>query len=72
MGIVTLGIYTVVWWYMINRELRDLGEERKAPGLGDNPTLLLLAFLFGGFLLYIPTNWTIVTTAQRGSNEANA
>jgi Domain of unknown function (DUF4234)/Short C-terminal domain len=65
LGIVTLGIYTVVWWYMINRELRDLGEERKAPGLGDNPTLSLLAFLFGGFLLYIPTIWTIVTTAQR-------
>src|SRR5262245_56578262 len=65
LGIITLGIYTIVWWYMINRELKDLGEERNAPGLGDNPTLSLLAFLFGGFLLYIPTVWTIVRTAQR-------
>jgi hypothetical protein len=66
LGVITLGIYLVVWWYMINRELKDLGEERKAPGLGDNPTLSMLAYLFGGLLLlFIPFVWTAVTTAQR-------
>lgn len=26
LGIITLGIYVYVWYYKINRELRDLGE----------------------------------------------
>jgi hypothetical protein len=26
--IVTLGIYHLVWWYRVNRELRDFGRAR--------------------------------------------
>ena len=50
---------------MANRELSDLGREHGTKDLGENPTLSLLAYLLGGFLLYIPTIWTIVATAQR-------
>lgn len=63
--IVTLGIYPAVWWYMVNREMRDLGRARGAVGLGDNPGLSLAAYLFGGFTLGIATLITIVTTCQR-------
>jgi hypothetical protein len=50
--IVTLGIYHFVWWYRINRELRDYGEA-KGYDLGQNPTNSLLA-LVPGFLIVVP------------------
>lgn len=49
---VTFGIYHLVWWYRINRELRDFGRAR-GQDLGQNPTNSLLA-LFPGSLIVIP------------------
>lgn len=62
--VVTLGIYLVVWWYFINRELADYGRAKGTDELGDNPTLSTLA-LFPGALLIVPALWTTVTTFQR-------
>jgi Domain of unknown function (DUF4234) len=64
LAIVTLGIYLVVWWYKINREMADLGRARGATELGDNPTMSTLA-LFPGALVVVPALWTTVTTFQR-------
>ena len=50
--IVTLGIYHLVWWYRINRELRDYGRA-KGYDLGQSPTSSLLA-LFPGGLIIVP------------------
>jgi hypothetical protein len=50
--IVTLGVYHVVWWYKINKELKAYGEA-KGYDLGQNPTNSLLA-LVPGFLVIIP------------------
>jgi hypothetical protein len=50
--IITLGIYHLVWWYRINRELRDYGRAR-GYDLGQNPTNSLLA-LFPGGLIIVP------------------
>jgi hypothetical protein len=50
--IITLGVYHLVWWYRINRELRDYGKAR-GYDLGQNPTSSLLA-LFPGFLIIVP------------------
>ena len=50
--IVTLGIYHLVWWYRINRELRDYGKA-KGYDLGQNPTNSVLA-LFPGSLIIVP------------------
>jgi len=50
--IITLGVYHVVWWYKINRELRDYGQA-KGYDLGQNPTNSLLA-LFPGGLIIVP------------------
>ena len=41
--IITLGVYHVVWWYRINRELRDFGRA-KGYDLGQSPTNSTLAF----------------------------
>ena len=49
---VTFGIYHLVWWYRINRELRDYGRA-KGYDLGQNPTNSLLA-LFPGGLIIVP------------------
>src|SRR5829696_9104502 len=50
--IITLGVYHVVWWYRVNRELRDFGRA-KGYDLGQNPTNSLLA-VFPGALIIIP------------------
>jgi hypothetical protein len=64
LSIVTLGLYAVWWWYSINWELSDLGEARDVD-LGQNPILSAAAWMLGGFLLYVPTVWTITTTTRR-------
>ncbi len=50
--IITLGIYHLVWWYKINKELKAYGEA-KGFDLGQNPTNSLLA-LFPGGIIIIP------------------
>jgi Domain of unknown function (DUF4234) len=49
---VTFGIYHLVWWYKINKELKAYGEA-KGYDLGQNPTNSLLA-LFPGAIIVIP------------------
>ena len=50
--IVTLGIYHLVWWYRIHRELHDYGRA-KGYDLGQSPMNSLLA-LFPGGLIIVP------------------
>jgi uncharacterized protein DUF4234 len=50
--IITLGVYHLVWWYRVNRELRDFGRA-KGYDLGQNPTASILA-LFPGAIVVIP------------------
>jgi hypothetical protein len=49
---VTFGIYHLVWWYRINKEMKAYGESL-GYDLGRNPTNSLLA-LFPGGLLIVP------------------
>ncbi len=68
---VTLGIYHLVWWYRINRELRDYGRA-KGYDLGQSPVSSLLA-LFPGSLILIPalvTYWRGVKRVQGASRVA--
>jgi Domain of unknown function (DUF4234) len=48
--IVTLGIYHLVWWYRIHRELRDFGRA-KGYDLGQNPMASTLAVFPGGLII---------------------
>ena len=50
--IITLGIYHLVWWYRMNKELKEYGEA-KGYDLGQNPTNSVLA-LFPGGIIIIP------------------
>jgi hypothetical protein len=69
--IITLGIYHLVWWYRINRELRDYGYA-KENDLGQNPTNSLLA-LFPGGIIIVPalvTYWRGFHRVQTASSLA--
>jgi Domain of unknown function (DUF4234) len=50
--IITLGIYHLVWWYKINKELKAYGEA-KGFDLGQNPGMSAAA-IFPGFLIIVP------------------
>jgi uncharacterized protein DUF4234 len=64
--IITLGIYHLVWWYKINKELKAYGEA-KGYDLGQNPTNSLLA-LFPGGIIVIPA----LVTYWRGTKRVMA
>src|SRR3954470_9779866 len=50
--VLTLGIYNVVWYYRINREMRDFGRAHGDEKLGEsNPTLSLLAVTLGALVI---------------------
>jgi hypothetical protein len=52
--LITLGIYQLVWYYKVNKELKDFGRVYKDQELADsNPTNSILAIV-PGFLLIIP------------------
>jgi hypothetical protein len=61
--IITLGIYHLVWWYKINKELKGYGEA-KGYDLGQSPSNSVLA-LFPGALIVIPALVTYYRGTQR-------
>jgi len=68
---ITFGIYHLVWWYRINREMRDYGQA-KGYDLGQNPTNSVLA-LFPGGLIVVPaliTYWRGVKRVMGASKLA--
>jgi hypothetical protein len=51
----TLGIYYLVWYYKVNRELRDLGRSTgREDQLGRNPFASLVAISLGWLILVPP------------------
>lgn len=68
---VTFGIYHLVWWYRINRELRDYGRAR-GYDLGQSPVNSLLALFPGGIILIpaLVSYWRGVKRVQGASRVA--
>jgi hypothetical protein len=57
LGIITLGVYQLVWYVRINAELRSQGEEV-------SPGVALLAITLGVFLI-VPPFVSLYNTAER-------
>lgn len=57
LGIITLGIYSIVWYYLVNAELRSQGE-KVSPGVA------VLAVTLGVFLI-VPPFVSMYNTAER-------
>jgi len=64
LNLVTLGIYTLFWYYRANRELRDLGRERGDELGQTRPVLSALAITVGG-LLIVPPYVSFIRFARR-------
>ena len=69
-SLVTLGIYYLVWYYKINRELRD------ACGVNVSPIVALLAITLGWIIIVPPfVSWyrsfQRIAGAQRAAGIAN-
>jgi Domain of unknown function (DUF4234) len=62
---LTLGIYYFVWYYKVNRELRDLGRATgEEARLGRSPFSSLLAITIG-WLIIVPPFVSFYRTFQR-------
>jgi hypothetical protein len=57
LSLLTLGVYMFYWYYTINREMRDLGEEVK-------PGRALLAITLGA-LIIVPAIMSLYNTGAR-------
>jgi uncharacterized membrane protein HdeD (DUF308 family) len=60
LGIVTIHIYSFVWYYMINREIRDHSGEK----ISVDPVVSVLAVTIGWVIL-IPALVSLYRTADR-------
>jgi len=62
---VTFGIYYLVWYYKINKEMAELGRARgRSDELGDSPGISLLAVTLGA-LVIVPAVLSMINTFQR-------
>jgi hypothetical protein len=65
LSIVTFGIYSAVWYYKVNREMRDFGAARGDPELAaSKPWKSVLAVTIGG-LLIVPSLVSWIRTVRR-------
>jgi Na+/proline symporter len=61
---ITLGIYSLVWYYKVNKEMATLGVTTGNRKLGNSPGTSLLAVTLG-VLLIVPPIVSIVRTFKR-------
>lgn len=65
LGVATFGLYTIVWYYKINREMRDFGVRHGDRELGaTRPWLSTIAMTLGGIIV-IPRLISLLRTAGR-------
>lgn len=61
--LITLGIYYLVWYYKINREMADWGDQNKVD-IGTSPGISLLAITLGAIII-VPPFVSIWCTGKR-------
>jgi hypothetical protein len=54
LGLITLGIYYIFWYYYINKELAEMGKARNTDELGTSPGTSVLAVTLGIFIIVPP------------------
>ena len=71
LGLITLGIYHIFWWYFINREMADYGRANGVD-LGDNPVMSVLAITLGVLVIIPPfvSLWRTLRRVERAQNHA--
>jgi hypothetical protein len=51
---VTFGIYALVWYFKVNKEMAEMGRARNTEELGTSPGTSLMAVLFGWIIIVPP------------------
>lgn len=54
LAIITLGIYGIVWYYKVNKELAGIGQAKGTEECGTNPVTSVIAITLGAFILVPP------------------
>lgn len=52
--IITLGIYGIVWYYKVNKEMATIGQSHGTDEAGTSPGMSVLAVTLGVFAFLIP------------------
>lgn len=61
---LTLGIYSIFWYYFVNKEMARFGRARNTNELGDSPGTSVLAITLGAFVI-VPPFVSIYNTWKR-------
>jgi multisubunit Na+/H+ antiporter MnhG subunit len=65
LSVVTLFVYPAVWYYRVNRELRDYGRARQDQKLGATRPVLSLVALIASSILLVPAFVSLVGAVGR-------
>lgn len=64
LSLITIGIYYIVWYYKINKELAAVGKAKGSTECGEDPMKSLLAVTVGA-LVIVPAFISIFNTWKR-------
>jgi hypothetical protein len=64
LSIITIGIYTIFWYYFVNKELREIGRAHNTDECGTSPGTSVLAITLGIFII-VPPFVSIYNTCKR-------
>ncbi len=64
LSIITLGIYYLVWYYKVNKEMAEIGQARGTEECGTSPGTSLAAMI-PGFILIIPPYFSLYKACTR-------
>lgn len=64
LALITLGIYFIVWYYKVNKELAEIGRAHNSDEAGTSPVTSLLAVTLGA-LVIVPAFVSIYKTWAR-------
>src|SRR4051794_12936479 len=62
--IITLGIYSIFWYYFVNKELAQIGRAKNTDECGTSPGTSVLAVTLGS-LIIVPAFISIYNTCKR-------
>jgi Domain of unknown function (DUF4234) len=62
--LITLGIYSIFWYYFINKELAEIGKSHDTDECGTSPGTSVLAITLGIFII-VPPFVSIYNTCKR-------
>jgi Domain of unknown function (DUF4234) len=64
LSFITLGIYSIVWYYKVNKEMAEIGKGRGTEECGTDPVTSVLAITLGA-LVIVPPFVSIYKTCVR-------